>query len=235
MSLRNTIDNLIDDVNKSDISDSEISIIRDKMKEFEKILKDKSKPKTITISGSCHKMVKEYCQENDLNIGEWVSSVLIKEVEKGGGVPFYNLNKFYKERNYGLIKNIDLNINCINSITEEEEIERIKKKYTESNFWKVKKKRYIKSEILIENDNLLLVGYDKADGFPIYNISGDFDTNGYMVADKINTRSISKFPIDENFISLADVGVISEIKEVTPVDTIKAASLVDFNKNKKED
>ncbi len=37
--------------------------------------------KTLTISSESHLLVKKYCTENELKIGDWVERTLIKEIE----------------------------------------------------------------------------------------------------------------------------------------------------------
>lgn len=202
MSLKNTIDNLIKDVNTTDMSDGDISLLRDKMKEVERILKDKSKPKTITISGDSHKAVKEYCNINNINIGEWVSSVLLEKIENiKKEIPFYDFKNHYIERNYELVKNINILENCIINTTPELESERILKKYL-----KVSKEKnmYIKLNLFIDNDIFNLLGYDMVDGLPIFYIKeDDFDKwtelnmsiTDYKELKNINRSMISAIPL----------------------------------------
>lgn len=202
MSLKNTIDNLIKDVNATDMSDGDISLLRDKMKEVERILKDKSKPKIITISGDSHKAVKEYCNVNNINIGEWVSSVLLEKIENiKKEIPFYDFKNYYIERNYELVKNINILENCIINTTPELESERILKKYL-----KVRKEKnmYIKLNLFIDNDIFNLLGYDMVDGLPIFYIKeDDFDKwvelnmsiTDYKELKNINRSMISAIPL----------------------------------------
>ncbi len=218
MNLGNKIDNLIVDVNKSDISDVEISLIRDKMKEFEKALKDKSKPKTITISGSCHKMVKDFCSDNNLNIGDWVSRILMDEVDKKSKDLNYNIRRAHSVVYQDFIKGVDMGEDCILNETEEEASARIIRKY--KGVINKSKKVFIKSNEFIDDAKVLLIGYDRLDGYGIYLvISEDFNTSSYLVADKLNHKNISKVPLNENI-----------VEELTPVDINEAAKLVDFNK-----
>lgn len=72
----NTIEKTLNDCDGLD--DDQIIALKDKIKNFESKLKDKVKPKTITISSSVHNKIKKYCQDLGLKIGDWVESSLLK-------------------------------------------------------------------------------------------------------------------------------------------------------------
>lgn len=68
----------------SDLSKEQIINLQNKLSKLEHaILKKKSKVKkikTITISFETHSEIKKHCAKNSINIGEWVESVLLEEI-----------------------------------------------------------------------------------------------------------------------------------------------------------
>jgi hypothetical protein len=64
----------------AELDEEQITKLKEKMKQIEVSLKDKIKPKTITVSGSMHNRIKKYCTDNEYNIGEWTEMVLNKEI-----------------------------------------------------------------------------------------------------------------------------------------------------------
>ena len=71
------IDNLNNIDSISELEDDQILRLREKLKEIEGKLKEKAKPKTITISGEAHNMIKNYCLTINESIGEWSEKSLI--------------------------------------------------------------------------------------------------------------------------------------------------------------
>lgn len=77
----NFINNLdkIDDI--SNLEDEQILKLRDKLKEIDGKLKEKAKPKTITISGEAHGVIKTHCSSLNESIGEWSEKILLENVK----------------------------------------------------------------------------------------------------------------------------------------------------------
>lgn len=80
--MSNYIDDLLKNLEKDDMTEEQISELMLKVKDVQKKLKEKNKPKTITISAKDHQKIKKYCTMMDLNIGDWSSKVLLDEIEK---------------------------------------------------------------------------------------------------------------------------------------------------------
>ena len=74
----NTIEKTLNDCESLD--DDQVLSLKDRIKMFESRLKDKIKPKTITISSSVHNKIKKYCSDFGLKIGDWVEETLLKEL-----------------------------------------------------------------------------------------------------------------------------------------------------------
>jgi hypothetical protein len=64
--------------NLSDLEDEEILMLKEKFKEIESKLK--IKPKSISISGEAHNIIKKHCLKLGDNIGEWCEKMLIKSI-----------------------------------------------------------------------------------------------------------------------------------------------------------
>jgi len=77
--LMNELDNMD---NISELDEEQVLKIKEKFKKVESSLKEKIKPKTITISGPTHNKIKAYCIDNELNIGEWTENTLVKELDR---------------------------------------------------------------------------------------------------------------------------------------------------------
>jgi hypothetical protein len=75
----NTIEKTLNECDGLD--DDQIIALKDKIKNFEAKLKDKVKPKTITISSSVHNKIKKYCNDFNLKIGDWVEDTLLKALD----------------------------------------------------------------------------------------------------------------------------------------------------------
>jgi hypothetical protein len=95
------LDNLVID----NLTESDIKNLKTKMREIEKKVREKNKPKTITISGEDHSIIKNYCSSLQLNIGEWASKVLLDEINKHKCILFEDLTSEERmERDVKLIK-----------------------------------------------------------------------------------------------------------------------------------
>lgn len=125
------------------LEDEEITSIRNKMKAFEAKLKDKIKPKTITISSSVHNKIKKYCQDLGLKIGDWVEEILLKSITE---------NKAY----------------MVEERTEEEIHKELGDKYKDF----LKPNKLIKVDKLLSSRNFLFKGYSEIDFKPIYDYKG---------------------------------------------------------------
>lgn len=81
--------NLVDEItsfenilnNCDGLDDDQIITLKDKIKNFEAKLKDKVKPKTITISSSVHNKIKKFCSDFNLRIGDWVEETLLNALD----------------------------------------------------------------------------------------------------------------------------------------------------------
>jgi hypothetical protein len=133
---------VVDDITESDLND-----FKSKMKEIEKKVKEKNKPKTITISGKDHSVIKQYCSKLNLNIGDWVSKILLSEINNS---PLIILNDEDSK----------------DSI--EKEKEDLIKKYTY-----VRSKYLYKANKAIMSKDFNVIGYSIIDGKPIYTFDGD--------------------------------------------------------------
>jgi len=65
----------------SQLEDEQIIKLRDKLKEIDVKLKEKAKPKTITISVEAHNIIKEYCSKLNESIGEWSEKILVDNIK----------------------------------------------------------------------------------------------------------------------------------------------------------
>jgi hypothetical protein len=63
--------------NVSELDEEQVLRIKEKFKEVENSLKEKIKPKTITISGPTHNKIKEHCTITMENIGDWSEKILL--------------------------------------------------------------------------------------------------------------------------------------------------------------
>jgi len=63
--------------NVSELDEEQVLRIKEKFKEVENSLKEKIKPKTITISGPTHNKIKEHCTITMENIGDWSEKTLL--------------------------------------------------------------------------------------------------------------------------------------------------------------
>jgi hypothetical protein len=61
--------------------EDQIQSIKNRIKDFEAKLREKVKPKTITISNNVHNTIKNYCNLFNLKIGDWVEKTLMDKIE----------------------------------------------------------------------------------------------------------------------------------------------------------
>lgn len=140
---------LIDNLENSDINESEISELKSKMKEIEKKIKENNKPKTITISAKDHNIIKKHCTTYGLNIGDWVAKIVLKEINDNA---------------------------CV--IIEDGDAEEIQKKrvkeLTDKFIGEQNRRKYlIKTNKIIVNTQFKFEGYSIIDSMPIYEFVGD--------------------------------------------------------------
>lgn len=145
-------------------TEKDLLLLKEKVKEIEKKIKESDKPKTITISGNAHNKIKKFCGALNLNIGEWTEKILLKEIEDNNCII--------------IIENFDSGKSYEDRIKEDSEI--LKDKYIKE---KQKPKYLIKSNKLILSNQLKFNGYSRADGLPIYEFTGEDMTHFKMVND----------------------------------------------------
>ena len=160
-------------------TEKDLLLLKEKVKEIEKKIRENNKPKTITISGNVHNKIKKFCGALNLNIGEWSEKVLLKEIEDNNCVIIledFDSGKSYEDR-----------------IKEDSEI--LKDKYIKE---KQNPKYLIKSNKLILSDQLKFNGYSRIDGLPIYEFTGEDMTHFKMVND-FDKLDVTFEKIDINF------------------------------------
>lgn len=212
MDFNKSADDLLKIIGSDEVTDYDISNLRNKIREIEKALEEKDKPKTITISGYSHKTIEDFCNTSKINIGEWASGVLISEVEKLKRVTpsskdnSYDFRLKYKKIYDCFIKDIDISIDC--KIKEdisvedylESETKRLKGKY------KTDKKilNILRCDTLLSNENLIPIGFSIIDGYALYeicnNIDGVSDTL-YNMSLNYSINKMSRVSIEEQIIS----------------------------------
>lgn len=67
--------------NSEGFDEDQIQTLKERIKLFEDRLKEKVKPKTITISNNVHNIIKNYCNFYNLKIGDWVEKTLMEKIE----------------------------------------------------------------------------------------------------------------------------------------------------------
>ena len=157
-----------------DPEEFQLAALKAAARKLEQSIKDRKKPKTITISGDSHNKIKTYCATMGLNIGKWTEQVLLREITDNACV----------ER---VQSNYDDYIN--------ETAESIKNKYT------AKKTRY-KTDKMIVCDGLRLVGESVTTGDPIYELTDD-TMNPVDVAYNLTKWEIIVEITDEEVVPLA--------------------------------
>lgn len=140
------------------LDDEQVSFLKDRIKTFENRLKDKIKPKTITISSTVHNKIKRYCTEFGLKIGDWVEETLLKELTV---LPY--------------------------SKTTEEDIKKEKEDIIKRYYEYKKTNKLLKSDKLIFFPNFKFIGYSKIDFMPIYDYIGT-DKQFEKIAERIISK-----------------------------------------------
>jgi hypothetical protein len=138
-------------INSDKLNEEDIDFIKKRVRDLENGVKERNKPKTITIPGKAHLKIKNYCKNLNLSIGEWCTKVLLEEIEEKSCI-------FDDERDADEIR--------------ESEMKDITDRYiNEINRDKV----LIKADLLLVNQNLTFKGYSQYDGNPIYEKTGKID------------------------------------------------------------
>lgn len=157
-----------------DPEEFQLAALKAAARKLEQSIKERKKPKTITISGETHNKIKSYCSTMGLNIGKWTEQVLLREITDNTCVERVQSN--YEE--------------FIN-----ETVEDIKIKYTN-------KKTMYKTDKLIMCEVLRLVGESKLDGMPVYELI-DQTINPIVAAKSIANMNILVEITNDNTIPLS--------------------------------
>ena len=178
-----TIQNILS--NKIDkISEGELTVLKSRIKEIEKKVKENNKPKTITISGKDHAKIKQFCTFHNLNIGDWVTKVLLKEIEDNNPI---------------IIDNESTNEEIL-----EKETKILKEKYfTELN----KNLSLFKSNKILFSPLFKFQGYSITDSLPIYAIENTPDDE-WLEENQIELKKVTKYEISSNIFQNIDLEVI---------------------------
>ena len=139
----------LDSIQIDGVDENYLSQLKEKVKLIEKKLKENNKPKTITISGKSHNVIKRYCTSLNYNIGEWAEKIMLKEIED---------NK------------------CVYYVKEHDSTDPMIKEVVEK--WIERKSRkgtLVKSNKFMLSDKFRFVGYSRVDGLPIYDFLGDMN------------------------------------------------------------
>jgi len=143
------LENILNDFENADINESDILELKTKFKEIEKKVKENNKPKTITISAKDHNVIKKHCALFGLNIGDWVSKILLKEISDNTCV-------------------------TLEDKTPEESQEESIKLITDNYIRSVNRKKFlVKTNKIIVNNHFKFEGYSILDSKPIYEFVGD--------------------------------------------------------------
>jgi len=165
------MDGIISSLESCDMSEQEILDMKSKMKEMDKKLKEKNKPKTITVSAQTHNTIKNYCNVMNYNIGEWTTSVLLEKIKDDKCVEVVDDSDEFRE----------------------EQIEEINERYLSERYGTL-----YKTTKLIMNKNFKFVGYSSLDALPIYEIKSLTDNIKEVLVssdtkiDLVDKRQISK-------------------------------------------
>ena len=165
-------------------TEKDLLLLKEKVKEIEKKIKENNKPKTITISGSTHNTIKRFCTTLNLNIGDWCEKILLKEIEDNNCIILTEDIKSDEDR-----------------IKEDSEI--LKDKYIKE---KQKTKYLIKANKLILSSQLKFNGYSRIDGQPIYEFTGE-DMNHFKMLNDFDSLGITfdKINMDFGFLKTNDI------------------------------
>lgn len=169
------LESIFDGFESTDIDESDILILKNKVKEMEKKVKENNKPKTITISAKDHKIIKNHCALFGINIGDWVSKVLLKEIDD----------------------------NCV--IIEYKTIEEAQKEslkiITDNYIISANRNKFlVKTNKIIINTDLKFEGYSIADSKPIYEFVADMDH--FKMQYDLDARGLEMEVVGKNEISL---------------------------------
>lgn len=154
---------------KTELTEFKIKEMEAQVKEMKKKLKEMNKPKTVTISGKDHSEIKYYCQKKNLNIGEWVSTTLLKEINSDPDIAFLKSFSERYKKDYKVFFKDWKNEDC-----------RIYDKRPNEEIWAEEKKELIKKYSTNFNTNLKLIKTDKLI------ISKYFELVGYSIIDSKN-------------------------------------------------
>jgi hypothetical protein len=157
-----------------DPEEFQLAALKAAARKLEQSIKDRKKPKTITISGDSHNRIKTYCATMGLNIGKWTEQVLLREITDNACIERVQSN--YEE--------------YINETAES-----IKNKYT------TMKTRY-KTDKLLVCDGLRLVGESSTTGDPVYELTDD-SLNPIDVAKNLTKWDITVEITDDAIVPLA--------------------------------
>lgn len=157
-----------------DPEEFQLAALKAAARKLEQSIKERKKPKTITISGETHNKIKSYCSTMGLNIGKWTEQVLLREITDNTCIEKV-------ESNYDEFIN--------------ETVETIKTKYTN-------KKTMYKTDKLIMCEVLRLVGESKLDGMPVYELI-DQTINPIVAAKSIANMNILVEITNDNTIPLS--------------------------------
>jgi hypothetical protein len=147
------------------ITEEDLVVLTNQLKTAKKILKERNKPKTLTISGNDHYKIKNYCKSLNLNIGEWASKVLLKEIDD-------NSCLIKDSRNFS-------------EEVMEENINNLRNKYS------TKKPFLVKSNVILINNQFIFKGYSVVDSKPIYDYIGTpTDLDKYCEIDNFESSDI---------------------------------------------
>lgn len=178
-------------IDVENISELDLNNIKNQLKQVEKKVKQKKKPKTITIPGDTHAKVKKYCNLFNLNIGEFTEKVLLEELERNQCIKKDERDK---------------------EDIQKEEMSEIEKRFIDN---ELKSRTLIKSNKLLFSKYLRFYGYSITDGLPIYEIieiKGDFFNEMYkdtlkennieikLVTKRESTKNIKTTKVEDFFI-----------------------------------
>jgi len=136
------MDGLLNNLDNYDITEEEIVEMKEKMKQMDAKLKEKNKPKTITVSAQTHSAIKKYCISMNLNIGDWVTKILLEKIEE------HNCTEEFEQEDYVDIETKEIIDRYVNS-------KNLKNLY--------------KTDKLIFHKDFAFKGYSSLDGKPVYN------------------------------------------------------------------
>ena len=163
---------LNENINIESLSSQDLKEAKNRLKHIEKKVKEKEKPKTITIPGDTHQKVKKHCKELNLTIGNFTTDVLIKEI--GNAVCITKEDKSQEE-------------------VIDERKEELEKKYVNLNKI-LSSDTLIKTDYLLLSDNFSFKGYSIIDGKPIYQVMNKtfYSSMNNEIKKELNPKIIKK-------------------------------------------